>query len=102
MQEEEEGYNDPVDIWLEEQVNKFKCKKCNFKGLKEDCDTTEQNVTTRGGERLLIVTYHCPKCGEEVDSDEYPSGLGVGPDYGDFDPDHVGWDSGDYGDYGGE
>ena len=97
---EEEEFNDPFNEWIEEEATKVKCEKCGFEGLKDDCETTQEDITTADGSYLLIITYLCPKCGGKIEMDDYTGDLGVGPNYGDYDPDHVGWDSGDYGDYG--
>jgi hypothetical protein len=37
---------------------------------------------------------------EDYEGDFGRENTGLGPIYGDYDPDHSEWDSGDYGDYG--
>lgn len=88
MQEVEE-YDDDTLI---------KCPGCGNKILLCDC-IMESNIVAKD---IEIVKCLCPKCGAVMFEEEYDPDLGVGPDYGDYDPNHAGWDSGDYGDYGGE
>ena len=88
--DEEEGGMDKV----------VTCPKCGWVGELWDCpiDFTTYNTAD---EKVEVLQFLCPDCNEVVD-EEQEEVCAIGPTYGDYDPNHAGWDAGDYGDYGGD
>ena len=76
------------------------CSKCGWVGELSLCPTDFTTYNTVN-ETVEVLQFLCPDCNEVVD-EQQEEVFTVGPAYGDYNPDHAGWDAGDYGDYGGE
>ena len=86
---------------MDEEDVVLTCPKCGWVDERYFCDLTFSSHKTVDGELIEITEFLCPDCGTVIHTEE-DEAYSIGPMYGDHNPDHADWDSGDYGNYGGD